>query len=464
LAVWGSLTMAYELRFASGVLEYGAQYDPLAYRALALIGVLAWLILFVISGLYRRETLLGGVGEYEGVIRASTVGVVVLITVSFFWLRATQLSRGWLLLGWVLACVFLCAERFLVRRLAYALRRRGWLMARVLIVGANDQGSAIAEQWIHSPTSGMAVVGFADDFVPVGSSVVNGLRVLGRPSELESLARQTGSHEIVVVASAVAWESFEEIILRANQRNGFTVRLSPGFYELLATGVAVTNKTFVPLLTVNERRLVGTDALLKRTLDYALGLVLCVVLSPVMAAIALGLKLVNRKGPVIERRQAIGLGGAPFTMVQFHVRTPAPRADGETAPGARSEVPSTLEEMLWNRGLVKLPQLVNVLLGQMGLVGPRPRSAADRADTRRLAHNLETVKPGIIGPWTVTDGWRQPDESEEELLYVRNWTIWLDLQILYQTVSSRLRPGRRRRTPPTRPVEDGQGLRDSTQG
>jgi lipopolysaccharide/colanic/teichoic acid biosynthesis glycosyltransferase len=291
------------------------------------------------------------------------------------------------------------------------------------------------------------VVGFADDFMPVGSPVVNGLQVLGRPSELEALVHRTGSREVVVVASAVAWESFEEIILRAKERHGCTVRLSPGFYELLATGVAVTNKTFVPLLTVNESRLVGADAVLKRLLDYGFGLSLCVLLSPMIAAIALGLKWINGKGPVLDRYETIGMGGVPFTMYKFHVRSSETPAGPESAPTTRSEAPSAFERLLLRRELDKLPQLFNVLAGAMGMVGPRPRMVSAGADSGCAAHNVQTVKPGLIGTWTTPKDWRQADEAQGELFYVRNWTIWLDLQILFQTFWAWLRKGRHSSAP-----------------
>jgi FlaA1/EpsC-like NDP-sugar epimerase len=103
----------------------------------------------------------------------------------------------------------------------------------------------------------MQVVGFVDDFKPMGTPVVNNLKVIGRPTSLYELVRQTGANEVVVVPNAVAWETFEEIIARANVQDGYTLRLSPGFYEMLTTSVTVTNKTFVPLLKINETRLVG---------------------------------------------------------------------------------------------------------------------------------------------------------------------------------------------------------------
>jgi lipopolysaccharide/colanic/teichoic acid biosynthesis glycosyltransferase len=346
-----------------------------------------------------------------------------------------QFSRGWLLLSWGLAFCLVGAERFLMRRVGYLLRRRGWLTARVLIAGANDQGCAIAEQWARAPTSGMAVVGFVDDFKPVGTPVVAGLQVLGRPSALDEVVRQTGAHEVVVVSNAVAWETFEEIIGRLSPRNGYTVRLSPGFYETLASGVVVTNKTFVPLFTVDVARLVGLDAALKLILDYGLGLPLTLLAAPFMAAIALGLRL-SRPGSVLDRYATVGQRRAVFTMYKFYdgvtwtMATKKQTTAGAVASGPR------LERFLARSGLDKLPQLFNVLLGQMSLVGPRPRVLGAADDDPSTAYNFQAVKPGLIGPWVVSASWASGNEAQDELYYVRNWTIWLDLQILVQTVLS----------------------------
>ncbi|MGC8781192.1 MAG: sugar transferase [Anaerolineae bacterium] len=424
LAVYASLNLAYAVRISSGLLAYGAPHDPIAYRCFALASTPAWLALFALFGLYRRDNLLGGLDEYRQVWRACTVGVIAIIVVSFLWRDGVQLSRGWLMLAWAFSCGLVEAERFLARRVGYFLRRRGWFTARVLIAGANDQGCAIARQWLHNPASGMVVVGFVDDFKPIAAPVVEDLRVLGRPSELDEIVRQTDAQEVVVVSTAVAWETFEEIVGRSPARNGYVVRFSPGFYETLASSVAVTNKTFVPLLTVDEARLVGLDATLKLLLDYGLGLPLALLAAPLMAAIALHLRLA-RHGPALEQFPTVGQHGAVFAMYKFRP-----------------------EHFLVRSGLDKLPQLFNVLLGQMSLVGPRPRVIGTADDDPSTAYNFQTVKPGIIGPWIVSAPWASGHEAQDELYYVRNWTIWLDLQILVQTalglLTSAFRPQARR--------------------
>ena len=424
LVISGTLALAYLLRISSGLLAYDAPYDAGAYRALSLTSVPLWLILFAVFGLYRRDILLGGIAEYRHVVKACTGGIIALIVLSFMWRSLAEVSRGWLLLSWGLSCALVIVERFLVRRVAYSLRRRGWFTARVLIVGANDQGIAIAHQWANAPTSGMQVVGFVDDFKPLGTPVTNDLKVLGRPTALCEIAHQTGVNEVIVVQNAVAWETFEEIVAHGGAQNSYTVRLSPGFYEMLATGVAVTNKTFVPLFTINEARIVGADAALKAILDYGIAAPLLVLSAPFMGLIALGLKLTGRGSPVLDRHQTLGQGGMPFVMWKFRTRL-----------GKSNKFGSWLGCALYRSGLDKLPQLWNVVAGQMSLVGPRPRVMGDETDAR-TARNLQTVKPGAIGPWVVSAHWTSEDEIQKELYYVRNWTIWLDIQILLNVAST----------------------------
>ena len=431
LAVLGSLFSAYVLRISGRLLAYGGPQQEDVYRILLVISVPVWLAVFAAVGLYKRDTLLGGVVEYQRIVKACTVGVMAFIVLSFMW-RDVEVSRGWLLISWCLSCGLVGLERFVVRRVAYCLRSHGWFTARALVVGANDQGIAIARQWSQSPSSGMQVVGFVDDFKPMGTPVVNSLKVIGRPTALDELVCQTGANEVVVVPNAVAWETFEEIIARANVQNGYTLRLSPGFYELLTTSVTVTNKTFVPLLTINETRLVGVEAVLKSLLDYGLGIPMLIVALPFMVLIALGLWLNRRHKPVLARHQTMGQSGTTFKMFKFNTRIDSvARLAGLSHVAAHIPTNvSWLERTLYRRGLDKLPQLFNVVAGQMSLIGPRPRVIEDKTDAC-AARNLLTVKPGMIGPWTMPGVCSSGDETQDELYYVRNWTIWIDLHVLF---------------------------------
>jgi lipopolysaccharide/colanic/teichoic acid biosynthesis glycosyltransferase len=444
-----SLTLAFVLRISSGIILYTANYEPSIYALLTAISIVLWLGLFALHGLYKRDNLLGGSIEYQQVIKACTTGVVVLIVLSFFShdLVNMVVSRSWLFLSWALTSLLVVGERFLARRVAYFLRRQGWFTARVLIVGANEQGLAMAQQWLNSQTSGMQVVGFVDDFKPVGTVVLNGIKVVGRPTALTELVQRLRVSEVVVVPSAVAWETFEEIIEQSAKPKDYFLRLSPGFYGLLSTSVAVTNKTFVPLFSINETRIVGMDAHLKSFVDLSVSTFIALITLPVSLLIAAVLKLERPDERVLAPYHTAGQSGVMFDMLKFNI----PICEHDEPAAAK---PGLFDRIIYAKGLDKLPQLLNVLRGQMSLVGPRPAVFSGDEVDQRTETMLRAVKPGVLGPWLVREFWTSGEDTQDELYYVRNWTIWLDIQILIQAGLTWLRSRRSTpsQTPPAPPA------------
>jgi len=428
LCVIGSLILAYFVRI-DGVLPYYSSLDAAArtaaYRGLVEVAVPLFVMSFVLQGLYQQDNLLGGVVEYKQVIKGCALGVGMLMAYTVFARESDfGVSRGWLIISWLLTTALVGSMRFCVRRIVYGMRGAGYFSSRVLIVGANDQGLAIASQWLNTPASGMHIVGFLDDFKAVGTPVTQGLKVLGRPSAIDALSHKYEVEEVVVVSSAVAWESFGEIVTNMSADKRYTLRLSPGFYELLTTGVAVTNKTFVPLFTINDSRIVGIDAVLKAVFDYGLGGLLTLAALPVMLVIALGLKLRRPHVAVISRYSVIGRNGQTFAVRRFNTAT--------VAGGAQRR----FERWLRMTGLSKLPELLSVLQGDMSLVGPHTRAAHNQVTDMHTMHNLQAVKPGIVGPWLRRDHMLSPSLLHDELNYIRNWTIWADLPILFQAATT----------------------------
>lgn len=430
VVIAASLFLAYQLRISSGILYYNPPAIDTNYGMVTVVAVPIWLALFAVFGLYRPDNLLGGLVEYRHAAKACMVGVVALVVLSFLSRELVEVSRLWLVFSGLFSVALVFASRYAIRHFVYRLRRSGnWLTARVLITGANAQGVAMARQWAGNPNSGMQVVGFLDDFKPQGTAVLGDLKVLGPVSSLMHTVRVVGANEVVVVPNAVAWETFEELIAQARQAEGFILRISPGFYELLPTGVAVTNKSFVPLFTINENRIVGMDAILKKALDYGVALPLSLITLPAAVIIALVLKRSRPSKPVLLRMRAVGQSGKDFTLWKFNVEQP--EADGAIHP------------WIYRFGLDKLPQLANVLMGQMSLVGTRPVVLdADESDSDRGA-NTRAMQPGVVGPWAVNELWTSSDEMRDDMYYVRNWTIGLDLQILFQVVLTLFGIGRR---------------------
>jgi lipopolysaccharide/colanic/teichoic acid biosynthesis glycosyltransferase len=457
-----ALVIAYWLRIASGLLPERAFEEFTVYLRVGLLIIPIWLLIFAANNLYDPHTVLDGVEVYIQIAKASLYGIVAVIMLGY-WVRIATLSRGWLVLVWLFAVLLTSTGRFLFRRLIYHLRRRGKLRTRTLIVGANEQGKAIARQFKAARSAGVEIVGFIDDFLPAGAPVSfqssedpaahETLRVLGGPDRLGDVAQSHDVSEIVVVTNAVAWETFQEIMQDLSLNGGrvpFEIKLSPGFYEMLTTGVQVTHEAFVPLLLVHRQRITGLDALLKASLDYTLALMNLVIALPLMGGIALALRLSSIR-PIVERHQVMAFGGGTFVTWKFHTglgNTPRPlfaHPLSRAMAGGGVEVPAVaanvnwLHRLLYSTGLDKMPQLLNIVRGEMSWVGPRTVSPNQVEVYSPWLPNLLTVKPGITGPWAVGRKHTLDEEMRLTMYYIRNWTIWLDLQILVQTALRVLR-------------------------
>ncbi len=456
LGVALALLVAYWIRVDSGLLPGRAFEEFTVYLRVGALIVPIFLLIFALNNLYDRRLLQDGIEIYGHVAKSFIYGIVAVILLSY-WVRVATLSRGWLLLVFAFGVLFVGGVRFLLRRALAWAHRRGRLHARLLIVGANEQGQAIARQFQTATGAGVDVVGFIDDFLPVGAPVpIAGsdgapLRVLGSPDRLYDVARQQQVDEVVLVSNAVAWETFQEIMQRlsvdSRDAPSFELKLSPGFYEIMTTGVQVTQRAYVPLLLVNRERITGADKVLKTVLDYSLALLNLLVTAPLIALIALLLRLTSR-APVMDRHEVLACGGGSFTTWKFHTgldTTPRPRfahplisVDAHSGAAVAQRV-TALQRLLYDTGLDKLPQLFNILRGEMSWVGPRTVSLGQVDVHSPWLSNLLTVKPGITGPWAVGGERTLDDEMRLTTVYIRNWTIWLDLQVLAQTAVRVLR-------------------------
>jgi lipopolysaccharide/colanic/teichoic acid biosynthesis glycosyltransferase len=430
-----ALLLAWYVRIGSGWFIYNSPPNFIGYLRITGFAVLVMPILFWLNHLYDYNLLLGGSQEYGSITKAGTYGIVVLVFISFLE-HGQPLSRGWLLLSWFFVIALTGTGRFLLRQIFYWMRlNRGWLITPTLIVGANEQARAIARQ-LMDKKSGVDLVGFVDEFLPLGSPVMNDKVVLGTPDQLHDLARRFKVEQVIVISNGIAWETFQEIMAQSAYANGFKIQLSPGFYEIMTTSVQVTYKAFVPLLQVEQARITGLDWVLKTGLDYSMALILLVLSLPLMMAILL-INWIFVGRPIFIRHRVMGLNGKIFRTIKF-------RTDlfGSSIRRLDTDIPIEIRGkskginfglFLYRTGLDKLPQLFDVLMGRMSLVGPRSISPEQTKPRNNWTPNIITVKPGWTGPWAVGGAKTVEDEVRLTLYYIRNWTIWLDLQILFQT-------------------------------
>ena len=392
-------------------------YAPVTFPVPLWLVVPIAIALFAMGRLYVLDELFEGSVEYGRIVYGCTLAALSVIVLGFWgkFLVDVAPSRTLIVLVWLFSLVTVGGTRFALRRLVRFLRRRGHLTSRAVIVGLGASGLAFARHFEEIRHSGIKVVGFIDDFLPPGTLVTRDLKVLGPPSALDAILEETRVREVIIVPTATAWESFQELMRRVSSMNGYTVRLAPGSRDLLATTLRAHQLASIPMLTVERARITGLDRILKSALDYAVTLLLLPYAIP--AVILAACVFWGSGTRPFQRLRIIGREGVPFSTFVL------------TAEG-----PNALTQRIAKRmGVHRLPQLLSVLLGRMSIVGPRPIPLGERRDHTLWLPSLLTVNPGLIGGWTVRPASSREDEMDQSLFYIRNYTIWFDVEMLFRT-------------------------------
>jgi exopolysaccharide biosynthesis polyprenyl glycosylphosphotransferase len=444
---------AYYIRFVNpmGVFDETGNVSFASYSFLLYTVPFIWVIIFGFNGLYARQNLLGGTQEYSRVFRSASEGFLVIVLAGFLGPRLI-IARGWVFLTWAFTILFVTISRFFLRRLIYALRKHGFFLTSAVIVGANQEGRWLAEQLLKWETSGLHLVGFVDNKTPTTFPLFHDLVSLGSVDQLGEIIERYDIGEVILASSAISTRDYLlEIFRKYGVSDKINIRMSSGLYEILTTGLTVSELAYVPLVFVNKVRLTGVDNFIKFLLDYFLASVSLLFLTPVLILIAV-LVRISSPGPVIHKRRVMGLNGRQFYALKF--RTMVTNGDEVLAqhPELKEELARThklkndpritkVGLILRKYSLDELPQLFNVLRREMSLVGPRMISPEEVAMYKQFDMNLLTVLPGITGIWQVSG---RSDVSYEErvrldMYYIRNWSIWLDLQLVFQTIPAVLK-------------------------
>lgn len=447
LMLFMAFRTAYVLRFQSAIgifhLEVVPEYR--FYMTVIMVLMPMWVLVFAAKGLYRRNNLISGPQEYSLLFNASSISIIGVIAAGFL-VPEFVLARGWLLMAWLLAFLFTTLGRFIIRRLVSAARRKGFLLSSTLIIGSNEEALLLADQLMNYKSSGMHLVGFVAADIPAGTTLFHHLKALGNLEQVGAIIRQHEVEDVIIATSALTRAEMVSIFKAYGMSKNVNLRLSSGMFEIITTGIQVTDVGNVPLVRVHKVRLKGLDWILKTMLDYAITIPGLILISPLMLGLAIAVKL-DSKGPAIHRRRVMGVNGKEFDAFKF--RTMHVNGDEILAqhPGLKEQLEkegklqddprnTRLGTFLRKASLDELPQLFNVLRREMSLVGPRMISPAEITKYDKWDTNLLTVPPGITGLWQVSG--RSNVTYEErvrlDMHYIRNWSIWLDLRLLLATI------------------------------
>ncbi|MGB8648016.1 MAG: sugar transferase [Anaerolineae bacterium] len=447
LALLAAFSIAYSIRFQSTLPFFDdvVPSSPEVHQILIPLLVLAWLPIFWLLQLYDLGYLLGGTQEYARVFNGCAIAPSLVVLVTYFD-PVVRISRGWLTIAWVLAILLVCLMRFALRRVVYILRRRGWLSYRTLIVGTDEEACAIAEQVSNTPTTGAEIIGFIASSQEQGCVSGDLFPIVGTLDTLPTLVKSLGIQELIISTASLARADLINIFQTFATSDQVELRFSSGLYELFTTGVHVREVGNVPLVSMNRLRLDGFETAVKALMDRVLTFLALILLSPIFAAIAILIKL-DSAGPVVYRRRVLGTGGRQFDAFKFRTM----HVDGDEILARHPELLAELKanhklkqdpritrvgKWLRRFSLDEMPQLFNIFRGQMSLVGPRMISPEEATKYGKLWLNLLTVKPGLTGLWQVKgrSDLSYAERVRLDMYYIRNYSVWLDIQILFQTI------------------------------
>lgn len=390
------------------------------------------------TGLYEEHHSILNIREYRNILRGW--GMTMLLTLlAVTTIEQSFQSRGIFLLVWVLLLAQLFFFRFAVYRMGLKLRSAGWRDKRVLIYGAGESGRILASKVSRSPKTGIEVAGFLDDDPALHGRTLEGCEVLGSGAEMGRFLRETGSTEVLIALPRSPRNTISRIIETCD-RLGTTYRMVPSLFDIALTQVDFTELGGIPLLGVHTPRLSPFSAFTKRILDIALCVFAAIVLAPLAGLVALALLLIDGK-PVFFFQERVGEGGRRFRMVKFRTMHRNASNYAPTPKTFRDPRITAVGRWLRRTSLDEIPQLWNVLVGEMSLVGPRPEmpfivERYNEAQRQRL-----NAKPGITGLWQIS-----PDRAlaihenmDYDLYYLRNQSVLMDLAILVKTFSAVVR-------------------------
>ena len=410
-----------------------------AYLWYGAVVVLMALLVLRSLRLYRSQRTARLGAEIVSIAQGMTI-VTALAGLGSFFLRG-ELARSVLLIFALGGTIALCGERLLIRLVLRALRRQGRNLRHVLIVGTGPLAAAVARKMTENPDFGFSVKGLVAPRVGGGEHAVEagGFPVIGTVADFPGLAVAAGAELVYLALGRAEWEAEQEALDRLSDST-VAVRLVPDLARAFTINASVEDFDGTPVVLVTESPEQGWNQVVKRAFDLACSAAGLLLLSPLLVALAIWVKL-DSPGPVFYSQERVGMNGRRFRMLKF--RTMRVGSDAGGAQWTTKDDPRRTRggALLRRLSLDELPQLWNVFLGEMSLVGPRPEQPAFVEQFRgsipryMLRHHM---KAGITG-WAQVNGLRGDTPLEQrieyDLYYIQHWSLFFDIRILARTVA-----------------------------
>jgi len=443
LAFAAAYWVRYELQWFRAVDPvYDATFR--AYIPFAVVLTVLLMTAYKLGGVYDQPRGASWLDEVYALIGGTTTGIVI-ITAMTFWFRPLVYSRLMFIWAGVMIIALLSLSRLIKRWVWGSLMRRGLGVDRVLVVGAGEVGRRLMRNIVAQPELGYQVIGFVDDDPEKNSADIGRLKALGGIDKLPQVVQEEAIDEVIVT---LPWMYHRKIlgIMHQCERERVRARIVPDLFQLALSRVDIEDLGGIPIIGVKEISITGWNLAFKRASDVALSLAGLIFLFPLLLLISLAIKL-DSPGPILFKQLRVGKGGRRFVLYKFRsmhqgAEEERPRLAeldevvGPTFKMRHDPRCTRVGRVLRRTSLDELPQLYNVLRGEMSLVGPRPAIPLEVEQYQEWHRKRLEASPGITGLWQVS-GRSQLAFDEMCLLdiyYLENWSPLLDLKITLKTI------------------------------
>jgi exopolysaccharide biosynthesis polyprenyl glycosylphosphotransferase len=444
LAVAIAYWMRYELQWFAAVEEANfVPYTTFIPISLALTALL--LGIYKLNGVYNQPRGASWFEEVYRLVTGTATGIILIIFVIVFFFRSLLLSRLIFFYSGILITVLLSISRLGKRVLRNKLRRRGLGVDRLLIVGAGEVGRTVMRNVVAHPGLGYQVIGFVDDDPEKGSTDIGRFKALGNTSNIPRLVQEWSIDEVIITLPWMYHRKIVSIIAQC-ERQRVRVRIVPDIFQMTLSHLDVEDVGGVPMIGVREISISRSGGAFKRVMDLVVGIVGLLFLSPLFLLVAILIKA-DSDGPVLFRQIRVGKGEHLFTCYKFRSMKENAEQEKERlldqneAEGLFFKIRkdprvTRMGRFLRRTSLDELPQLLNVVMGDMSLVGPRPAPPSEVQRYQAWHKRRLEVAPGLTGLWQVSG--RSELTFDEmvllDLYYIENWSPMLDIQIMLRTL------------------------------
>lgn len=397
-----------------------------------------FVLLYYSCGVYAPKRTIRRRFEIYSIVQANTVGLAAMIIILYMIVKEINYSRSVIMFFYMLNIFLTSCLRLALRKSLQTIRSKGYNLKHILLVGYSRATEAYIDRLHDNPQWGYVVCGVLDDNIPAGT-VYKGVKVLGSLGNLEIILPENKLDEIAITLSLKDYDHLTDIV-NICEKSGVHTKFIPDYNSLIPTRPYTEDLMGLPVINIRYVPLTNTgNMLMKRAVDIVGSLFGIIVLSPVMLICALAVKL-SSPGPVIFKQERVGLHNKPFYMYKFRsMEQQAPNKEKKAWTVKNDPRVTGVGKVLRRTSLDELPQLFNILKGDMSLVGPRPERPhfVDKFKEEIPRYMVKhQVRPGLTG-WAQVNGLRGDTSIrkriEYDIYYIENWTLGLDVKIIFLT-------------------------------